>query len=31
MFADDSNIFIEGNDILKMQNELNTEMIKISF
>ena len=25
MFADDSNIFIEGNDILKIQNELNTE------
>ena len=30
MFADDSNIFIEGNDTLKMQNELNTEMMKIS-
>ena len=30
MFADGSNIFIEGNYILKMQNELNTEMIKIS-
>ena len=30
MFADDSNIFIEGNDILKMQNELNREMTKIS-
>ena len=30
MFADDSNIFIEGNDIIKIQNELNTEMMKIS-
>ena len=30
LFADDSNIFIEGNDILKIQNELNTEMMKIS-
>ena len=30
MFADDSSIFIEGNDILKMQNELNTEMAKMS-
>ena len=30
MFADDSNIFIEGNAILKIQNELNTEMMKIS-
>ena len=30
MFADDSNIFIEGNDILKIKNELNTEMMKIS-
>ena len=30
MFADDSNIFIEGNNILTMQNELNMEMIKIS-
>ena len=27
MFADDSNIFVEGNDILKIQNELNTEMM----
>ena len=30
MFADDSNIFIEGNNILTMQNELNMVMIKIS-
>ena len=30
MFADDSNIFIERNNILTMQNELNMEMIKIS-
>ena len=30
MFADDSNIFIEGNYILKMQNELNTETIENS-
>ena len=30
MFADDSNIFIEGNNILTMQNELNMEMIEIS-
>ena len=30
MFADDSIIFIERNDILKMHNELNTEMMKIS-
>ena len=31
MFADYSNIFIEGNYILTMRNELNMEMIKISF
>ena len=30
LFADDSNIFIEGNNILTMQNELNMEMIKVS-
>ena len=30
MFADDSNTLIEGNYILKIQNELNTEMTKIS-
>ena len=30
MFADDSNIFIEGNNKLTMQNELNMEIIKIS-
>ena len=30
MFADDSNIFMEGNKILTMQNELNMEMIKMS-
>ena len=29
MFADDSNIFIEGNNIITMQYELNMEMIKI--
>ena len=27
MFADDSNIFIDGNNTLTMQNELNMEMI----
>ena len=30
MFADDSKIFVDGNDILKIQNELNTEMMQIS-
>ena len=29
MFADDSNILIEGNNIITMQYELNMEMIKI--
>ena len=30
MFADDFNIFIEGNNIFTKQNELNMEMIKLS-
>ena len=29
MFADESNIFTEGNDMSKMLNELNTKLIKI--
>ena len=29
MLADDSNIYIEGNNILTMQNEMNMEMKKI--
>ena len=28
MFADDSNTFIEGNNIPTMQNKLDTEMVK---
>ena len=30
MFADDTNIFIQGKDISQIQNDMNEEMIKIS-
>ena len=30
MFADDTNIFIQGKDISQIQNDMNEEMIEIS-